>query len=118
MFILVLILSPVIYAQEDLLDNDKLASKDETVTICNVQAHAGTKAIIIKVCGQRASKNQCGSNDARWVGWTSSETGGGDAMYGAALTALISKKTVTIRVDESTGCVGAYDGASMLRINE
>lgn len=95
-------------------------SGDYSINVCKVQAHTSEIAYLYP-CDESGnsnweSKNNCNSDT--WVSWDM-EAGQGQAMYSTALAAMLSDKTITVRVSGvSDDCNGSYDSTSMVRINK
>ncbi|MDG9670786.1 hypothetical protein ONV78_23815 [Hahella sp. CR1] len=86
---------------------------DYDVTVCSVQAMNNSDYGFLMPCGGWPSKSNCPNQN--WVTWDMSKSQG-TAMFSAALTALTTGQSVTIRLDGSS-CNG-YDITQMVRINK
>lgn len=83
-------------------------------TICALQMDI-TGRVVLQPCSAWVAKNSC-ANDG-WVQWYEDESqGGGKGMHAIALAAMISNKTVMLRI--SNDCSGQWDHLNAIRIHK
>jgi len=83
-------------------------------TVCQVQEDTLGR-IVLAPCGGWTSQGGCGNG---WVEWYERESqGGGKGMHAMALIALMTGKTVMLRID-TTQCSGQWDHLTAIRLEQ
>jgi hypothetical protein len=83
-------------------------------TICALQMDTNGRAVL-QPCDAWIAKNSCANNG--WVEWYENEgQGGGKGMHAIALAAMVSNKTVMLRIGND--CSGQWDHLTAIRIHK